>query len=1265
MKSILFDLDPTKSNTLSNRDKNTTKKTKLFFFLFSLILFNTTNAQQQFCSLVSNGAFVSTQYNHTDPFKSGKVTGWIASHGTPLYNFNSPMSDSASPQIEAAYNTFTGNIGSGIRTSNKIAFYQGLKYYIVFNYRNDNGVDAKELNVALVADAVWGTPGNTLPIGGLGSFTQIGTSIQVPGTNSSWTKKIVCFTAPYSSADLWFFAKVAPGTSTTAQIGIENVEIYQDFDFAGSPKVRFLCDETAVLGLQTTNCNPLNALPTHTWYISGSNAVIANTQSISVLPSVTTTYVLARDNGACITFDTVKVMAAHKPYFTLGPDTTICQCEPYTLDPGIRNNCYSYVWNDGYVGVPRIIKENSRTAPGKLSQIYTLTVTDNCSGCSITKSVTINFKPVPNCKPRTKVFCEGEFPQSITTKGIGTSYSWSWDAAVAPSAPYDGVGLVINSIGTYVCKVTDANGTCTYGFDTITVYPWDSMQFDIIANQSYSPCDRKGLYLVNTYEQENPIKWYKDGVYVQTSVSLYTSENGLYTGELLSPYGFCSKVDSFQLTFIDPPIVNLSSLYGSYCRNGSDTVLDFTYCDTCTKDMGHVTSIKWSGNGVIFSNNKYYYSPSRALCGNNLLTATIVYTKYNIICTTYVNTNAYKICPLVLDSVLPLCAGDGDVYLYNQGALIANANIYGNGVYQENGTKFYKFSPKQAGAGLHTIRYYYSDSAGCNGWDSIKVKVLGKPTVKLWAGDCNNGAPTWNVLVYAAQAEGDVYTLESSEWNGASRYGIGYNSNFATTSFWGSTKGNSTPGHTYWFKVTNSIGCYDSVALTIGQEKPIHLTYDATACISKGVPLTAYYNSTLIDGNSYPGNIAYIWDNDDTSFISTMTGNDKDYATMMSQVKTHPVYGSKHIENSAIAKHKVFTIGWHRVRVLTFGGCEYTDSIFVPFECGNCKTDVENIVITTSVKWSSEERVINGNLIIEAGGNLEINNCNIHFTNNSRVIVKNNYASSQYSGTLTIINSTLDGCSNWKGIEVWGSTDLYDYNAININLGDDPRTKLQGSNMRQSNNINTTHSWAWVYAVNSVIKDADIAIFVGKYDNIDDRNYSMDVISGGMAFMDHCTFKNNYVDVVFTPRPGAELISGKQAWNASYVVNCTFDSLRKSAPTGTKMYWCDANGTTNPQGKTIINQSATCHIVDLTETLFQDQTSPMIYWAYTGNGFGKVDGGMYMVKTTLKRDARIPYTLPHAEYSSNPMTQHLGIYSINQIKSKFQNTIKGSNCNDW
>ena len=33
--------------------------------------------------------------------------------------------------------------------------------------------------------------------------------------------------------------------------------------------------------------------------------------------------------------------------------------------------------------------------------------------------------------------------------------------------------------------------------------------------------------------------------------------------------------------------------------------------------------------------------------------------------------------------------------------------------------------------------------------------------------------------------------------------------------------------------------------------------------------------------------------------------------------------------------------------------------------------------------------------------------------------------------------------------------------------------------------------------------------------------------------MDHCTFKNNYVDVVFTPRPGAELISGKRAeWQA-------------------------------------------------------------------------------------------------------------------------------------
>ncbi|MCX6189941.1 MAG: hypothetical protein NTW54_10150 [Bacteroidetes bacterium] len=1259
----------TKSKTQKNVTSNISMKLKLSIILILSLISSLTYAQQNPCSLIPNGTFASNNYSKSDPIVNGTVNGWAASHGSPALNSVSPLSDSASPEILAGTNAFISDIGSGIRTKNKITFIQGKRYYIVFNYRNNNGVNAQELNVALVADAVWGTTGNTLPLSGLTNITQLGSRIAVAGSVSTWTKRTICFTAPYTSADLWFYAKVASTATLSSRIGIDNVEIFQDFDFAGTPKVRFTCDQSATIG--TVPCSQLNTPPSYTWYISGTSTIVASTSSLEVLPNVTTTYLVVRNNGECISSDTIRVVVSHIPRFTLGNDTTICQCENFVLDPGIRNACFSYTWKDGYVGASRKINENSKTALNSLSQTYTLTITDNCSGCSYTQSIVVSFKPVPNCKPRTKIFCEGEFPQTITTKGIGTSYTWSWNAAVAPTLPLNGKSLIINSIGQYVCMVTDANANCTYGYDTINVHPWDSMLLKIVSNRNINPCSREGIYLMNAYDAdlENTIKWYKDGVYLITSPYLRTAENGLYTVEMLSPLGSCLKRDTFKLTYIDPPIINLAPVYGSFCRNTCDTILSFTYCDTCGKDMGTVTSIKWSGKGVstrkVGGIDQYFFCAQTANCGNNILTATVVYTKYGIICTTSVNTNAYKVCPLQLDNINPLCASDGDVSILNQGNLITNAQIYGTAVYQEAGTNYFKFSPRLAGPGVHTIRYYFSDSAGCSGWDSIQVKVYGKPTIKLWVGDCISGTPTWNVLVYAAHAEADTYHLQSSEWSGSSNFNIGQNADYAKCSFWGSTKSPSIAGHTYWFKVTNGNGCGDSVGITVGQEKPIHLTYSTTDCITKGVALTAYYNSTLVDGHTYPATIAYIWDNNDTTMISTLNGSDKDYASMMNTIKGSSVFGALQLKHSPAATHKVFTTGWHKIRVLTIGGCEYMDSVLIPFDCSNCAPEVENIIITSNVKWENEERIINGNIIIEAGGNLELNNCNLHFTASSRIIVKNNYGATHFSGTLSIINSTLDGCKSWKGIEVWGSPDLYDWNGMNIELGDDPRTKLMGSNVRESNGVNATHSWAWVYASNSTIKDADIAILIGKYDDQDDRNYSLENVSGGMAFVNNCLFKNNYVDVVFTPRPGAELISGRQSWNASYIVKTTFDSIRKVSPNGSKMYWCDENGKSNPMGTTITNQNPEGHIVDLTETLYQDLVSPLVFYAFTGKSFNPVTGGMNMVNTTLKRDLRIPYTLPHQAYLANPIPKHLGVYSITQISARFKNTISNNTRNDW
>ena len=1257
----------------------------LLFISFSL------SAQNTFCSLLLNGSFNSTNFLSSDPFRNGTVSSWTASHGTPIYNGIGALNGTYSPEIEADYNTFTQHIGSGIRTQGKITFIAGKQYYLVFNYRN-NMPTPGSLTVGLVQNSVWGTTGNTLPLAGL--TTAAIATISVGAGVTSWTRNTVCFTAPYNSADLWFYAQIVPGAALS-RIGIDEVEIYKDFDFVGTPKIRYTCDLPVTLGLSTGACIPINPLPTHNWFIIPGNIPIGSSQSITVNPLVDTKYVLERNNAGCTTDDTVDVKVSHKPIFDLGNDTILCQCAALTLGiNGPAGPCISYLWSNGSTGRTLIIKGNDGLPVGTLSKTYSLTITDNCTGCSYSDNIVITYKPVPHCIGRSVVVCEAELPMNLVTKGIGTGYLWAriTGTGTPPSAPFTNNVLQINSIGRYVCTVTDANGPCTTGYDTITVLPWDSMPLRIVPNRIINPCYRQGLYLVNAYDDVNgwttPLNWYKDGVFKQTSAILYTVANGTYMAELISPNGLCIKRDTFKLVFIDPPLINLPPIYGSFCKNFCDTLLKFTYCDTCGPDMGEIDTMKitWTGDGVVSrktgSKNNFYFCAQKANCGNNILTVTIIYTKYGITCTTTVVTNAYKVCPLQLDSLGPYCANEADVYIYNQGLYITNATIQGSGVYQEAGTNKFKFSPATAGPGLHKIRYYYDDGAGCFGWDSTYVLVYGKPRINLWVTDCISGPATWNVLVYAGQADGDTYYLSSSEWVGTSTYTLGYNANYLTSSFWGSTNGSPVAGHTYWFKICSSHGCCDSVGITIGIEKPLHLSYDTTGCINSGIDIAVTYNTVNMTGINFPSNIAFSWDDEvKCNFLSATWGMDPNLPTLLTQIAGSPYFSSRALNMVSSATKKVFTLGWHKIRILTLGGCEYEDSIYIKWICGNCPiTEPVNDTIHagTTIVWSNETKVVNGNLIIESGAHLTIIDCHIAFTACSKIIVHSggpagipilNYP----SGTLTLSNDTLDGCPTWKGIEVWGSSDYYDHDMIYLGLGENPRTKLVGTHKIIIPGMpRTTQPWAYVYAINSVIKDADIAIFAGKYD--DNAPQTFDPYhTGGMAFVNNCTFSNNYSDIVFPPRPGVGMLSGNESWNASYIVKSTFKA-NKTTYSCDSMYWFNINGTTNPIGATIKHVNPNCNIVDLSETIYRvPGVFAFDYNYYLGPGYFIYMNAPFAIHhpSTLKRDARVPYTVWHPMHEwhvvRNPYDNDITHVSepIDKISLGIFINIMSNNCNNW
>ena len=95
-----------------------------------------------------------------------------------------------------------------------------------------------------------------------------------------------------------------------------------------------------------------------------------------------------------------------------------------TVSNGSGN--YSYSWSNGLGNTQNVI------ATPTITRTYTLTVTDNTTGCVATDQVTVRVNSIPNVNAGAdEVICLGE-SVSLTASG-GVSYIWSPGGATTPS----------------------------------------------------------------------------------------------------------------------------------------------------------------------------------------------------------------------------------------------------------------------------------------------------------------------------------------------------------------------------------------------------------------------------------------------------------------------------------------------------------------------------------------------------------------------------------------------------------------------------------------------------------------------------------------------------------------------------------------------------------------------------------------------------------------------------------------------------------------
>lgn len=195
-----------------------------------------------------------------------------------------------------------------------------------------------------------------------------------------------------------------------------------------------------------------------------------------------------------------------------------------------------------------------------------------------------------------------------------------------------------------------------------------------------------------------------------------------------------------------------------------------------------------------------------------------------------------------------------------------------------------------------------------------------------------------------------------------------------------------------------------------------------------------------------------------------------------------------------------FNLPNKKIYVSTFGrGLWETE-----FE-GICDNSHITLRITSHEIWSVD-KVAHGDIIIENGGILEIDQCKLYMPEFARIIVRP-------GGELIVDGGTItNACpSPWRGIEVWGSNQCQSF----------------------------PEYFGRVYLINhSVIKNATVGI----------SNYSTEEVlqTGGIIYATDATFRNNQIAVNY--RQFKNIYQGREYPYRSGFTNCKFEFNQNKLP---------------------------------------------------------------------------------------------------------------------
>ncbi|MCX8478727.1 MAG: GEVED domain-containing protein, partial [Chitinophagales bacterium] len=229
-----------------------------------------------------------------------------------------------------------------------------------------------------------------------------------------------------------------------------------------------------------TVATSLGSYDTVRWYTAATGGTLVGRGTVLSLPlvSATTTYYAETYNGACTNnggrvATTITITAPPSLAINTTPsNSAICHNDTATLVVSSTNTNYAYTWNPGNLTGASIAVNPTNPGIVATTQTYTVTASDNISGCANTASKVVTINPLPA------------------------------SLSVSPTSPMNtlkGTPLLVTASGGGSAATSGPGGTYCQ--------PTSSCSFDIISNVTLnginrnSNCDGGGYKFVNNPNQ--------------------------------------------------------------------------------------------------------------------------------------------------------------------------------------------------------------------------------------------------------------------------------------------------------------------------------------------------------------------------------------------------------------------------------------------------------------------------------------------------------------------------------------------------------------------------------------------------------------------------------------------------------------------------------------------------------------------------------------------------------------------------------------------